>query len=92
VAKEINRRLCSLFLPDEKGRAPWQGETSIYWEDPHWRGLACFNEYFHADTGRGCGANHQTGWTALMARCLRDYVRDTGVNVTVSSGQRPIDT
>ena len=78
VAQELNRRLCSLFLPDEHGRAAWQGEQKIYWEDPHWRGLACFHEYFHGDTGRGCGASHQTGWTALIARCLRDYVRDTG--------------
>jgi hypothetical protein len=72
VAQEINRRLCSLFLPDSTGWAPWQGEDYIYSTDPHWRGLVHFNEYFHADTGRGCGASHQTGWTALIARCLKD--------------------
>ena len=72
VAREINRRLCTLFLPDSSGWAPWQGEDRIYSEDPHWRGLLHFNEYFHADTGRGCGASHQTGWTALIARCLKD--------------------
>jgi hypothetical protein len=37
-----------------------------------------FNEYFHADTGRGCGAEHQTGWTALIARCMRDLVEERG--------------
>ncbi len=74
VAREINRRLCGLFLPREDGSAPWQGDNRIYTEDPHWRGLKCFNEYFHADTGRGCGADHQTGWTALIARCMRDRV------------------
>jgi hypothetical protein len=74
VAQEINRRLCCLFLPDSSGWAPWQGEYRIYANDPHWRGMVCFNEYFHADTGRGCGASHQTGWTALIARCLTDYV------------------
>lgn len=74
VSREINRRLCSLFLPDSNGWAPWQGEDEIYVEDPHWRGLTHFNEYFHADTGRGCGASHQTGWTALVARCLKDEV------------------
>ena len=26
-----------------------------------------FYEYFHGDTGRGVGASHQTGWTALVA-------------------------
>ncbi len=72
VAQEISRRLCRLFLPDSTGWAPWQGEDHIYATDPHWRGLLHFNEYFHADTGRGCGASHQTGWTALIARFLKD--------------------
>ena len=72
VAQEINRRLCSIFLPDDTGRCAWHGEAKIFTEDPHWRGLTWFNEYFHGDTGRGCGASHQTGWTALIARCLRD--------------------
>jgi len=74
VAREINRRLCGLFLPREDGSAPWQGDNRIFRDDPHWRGLKCFNEYFHADSGRGCGADHQTGWTALIARCMRDRV------------------
>jgi hypothetical protein len=78
VAREINRRLCALFLPDQTGRAPWQGANSIFCEDPHWRGLTWFHEYFHGDTGRGCGASHQTGWTALIARCLRDHSRSQG--------------
>jgi hypothetical protein len=76
VAREINRRLCTLFLPDSSGWAPWQGEDHIYANDPHWHGLLHFNEYFHADTGRGCGASHQTGWTALIARCLKDQFVD----------------
>ena len=74
VARELNRRLCMLFLPDANHRAAWQGDARIFSEDPHWRGLNCFNEYFHGDTGRGCGASHQTGWTALIARCLEDYM------------------
>lgn len=72
VSIEINRRLCRLFLPDSNGWAPWQGEDEIFVKDPYWRGLTHFNEYFHAETGRGCGASHQTGWTALIARCLKD--------------------
>jgi hypothetical protein len=75
VAREINRRLCGLFLPGADGSAPWQGERRIFVEDPHWRGMKFFNEYFHADTGRGCGAEHQTGWTALIARCMQDRVQ-----------------
>ena len=73
VAQEINRRLCTLFLPDAEGRAPWQGGREI-WKDPHWKGMRCFNEYFDAETGRGCGAEHQTGWTALIARCMQDLL------------------
>ncbi len=75
VSREMNRRLCAIFLPEESdppGRAAWQGNTKIFSEDANWRGLTWFHEYFHGDTGRGCGASHQTGWTALIARCLRD--------------------
>jgi hypothetical protein len=72
VSRELNRRVCAIFLPDANGRSAWQGDDKVFSEDPHWRGLTWFNEYFHADTGRGCGASHQTGWTALVARCLRD--------------------
>jgi hypothetical protein len=77
ASREINRRLCRLFVPDAEGAAAWQGEREI-WKDEHWRGLLNFNEYFHADTGRGCGAEHQTGWTALIARCMRDLVEERG--------------
>ncbi len=72
VAHELNLRLARLFLPDQNGRSPWQGETELFAENPNWRKLVWFFEYFHADTGRGCGASHQTGWTALIARCLLD--------------------
>lgn len=72
VAREISRRLVSLYAADENGRAPWQGDTELFTRDPHWRGLKWFFEYFDGDTGRGCGASHQTGWTALIARLLSD--------------------
>jgi hypothetical protein len=70
VADEIAGRLTRLFLPDSTGRRPCFGEDPRFAEDPHWRDLLLFHEYFHADTGRGLGASHQTGWTALVARCL----------------------
>ncbi len=75
VAAEIARRLVSLFLPDGAGRRPCHGGDGRFAEDPHWRDLALFYEYFHGDTGRGCGASHQTGWTALVTRCLDDLAR-----------------
>ncbi len=70
VSRKLNRRLASIFMPDSNGWSPWQGDDEIYSTDPNWRGLTHFHEYFHADNGRGCGASHQTGWTALVARCL----------------------
>jgi len=93
VSDEINRRLCSIFDTDPQGRAPWQGENKIFSEDPQWFGLTWFHEYFHADTGRGCGASHQTGWTALIARCLRDRMArestSSDSHTSTESKQRP---
>jgi hypothetical protein len=86
AAREINRRLCRLFLPDSGGRAPWQGEQRIFADDPHWRGLTCFHEYFHAETGRGCGASHQTGWTALIIRCLEDHLNESAAPAPGATG------
>jgi hypothetical protein len=70
AARELSRRLAALFLPDAAGRRPCHGDDARYASDPHWRELVLFHEYFHGDTGRGVGASHQTGWTALAARCV----------------------
>ena len=77
VATEIASRLVRLFLPDEQGRRPCHGEERRYAADPHWRDLVLFYEYFHGDTGRGCGASHQTGWTALVVRLLEQLIAPT---------------
>jgi hypothetical protein len=74
VADELARRLGSLFLPNREGARPCHGTDSWYAQDPYWRDLVLFHEYFHADTGRGCGASHQTGWTALAVRCLEQVL------------------
>src|SRR5215472_8675866 len=71
AAAELSRRLVQLFLPDRRGYRPCHGQLARFATDPHWRDLILFNEYFHGDNGRGCGASHQTGWTALVARLLR---------------------
>ena len=70
VADEISRRLTSLFLPDAKGSRPCHGGLSMYSGDPYWRDLILFYEHFHGDNGRGIGASHQTGWTALVSECI----------------------
>jgi hypothetical protein len=72
VASELSSRLTRLFLPDETGQRPCHGDDRRYADDPHWRDLVLFHEYFHGDTGRGVGASHQTGWTALVANLLAD--------------------
>jgi hypothetical protein len=75
VARSLNRHLSRLFLPDARGKRPCNGGDERYAKDPHWRDLVLFHEYFHGDTGRGVGASHQTGWTALVVRCIEDLVR-----------------
>ena len=70
VAQELARRLAGIFLPDANGRRPCHGDEARYANDPHWKDLVLFYEYFHGDTGRGVGASHQTGWTALAVRLL----------------------
>jgi hypothetical protein len=70
VARELARRLGNIFLRDEKGRRAVFGGNSLFDNDPYWRDLIPFHEYFHGDTGRGCGASHQTGWTGLIAEIL----------------------
>ncbi len=76
AARVIARRLAAIFLPDASGARPWHGADARWVHDPHWRELCLFHEYFHGDTGRGLGASHQTGWTALAARLLEDLARD----------------
>ncbi|HEY2761732.1 MAG TPA: glucosidase, partial [Pirellulales bacterium] len=73
VATELSQRLVRLFTPDAQGRRPCHGDDQRYSTDPHWRNLLLFYEYFDGDTGRGCGASHQTGWTALAARLLQKF-------------------
>jgi hypothetical protein len=72
VADDLSRRLVGLFLPDATGRRPAHGEINRYRDDPNWRDLVLFYEYFDGDTGTGLGASHQTGWTGLVATLLQD--------------------
>jgi hypothetical protein len=71
VAAELSRRLSHIFLRGADGRRPVFGGQEIFQQDPHWRDLVLFHEYFHGDNGAGLGASHQTGWTALVAKLLQ---------------------
>jgi len=70
VAGEISRRLSRIFLRNEDGHRPVAGAVEAFQNDPHWKDLILFYEYFHGDNGAGVGAAHQTGWTALVAKLL----------------------
>jgi hypothetical protein len=70
VARELTRRLTGTFLRDSEGKRPVYGGTSKFQDDPHWRDLILFYEYFHGDNGAGLGASHQTGWSGLVAPLL----------------------
>jgi hypothetical protein len=70
VAAEISRRLIHIFLRGKDGRRPVAGGLELFQSDPHWKDLILFHEYFHGDDGAGIGANHQTGWTGLVAKLI----------------------
>lgn len=77
VARLLSERLVNLFRPDDSGRIPAHPDHPRFREDFLWRDLLVFPEYFHGDTGQGLGAQHQTGWTGLVANLVqRHYRRD----------------
>jgi hypothetical protein len=77
VAEELTRRLSGIFLRNEQGRRPVYGGARKFQEDPHWRDLILFYEYFHGDNGAGLGASHQTGWTGIIARAMQIFANTT---------------
>jgi hypothetical protein len=66
VAREISERLTATFLAGADGHRPVHGGQPILQDDPNWRDLPLFYEYFHGDNGAGIGASHQTGWTGTV--------------------------
>jgi hypothetical protein len=87
VAEEISGRLGSIFLRDGSGRRPVYGGTTLLQDDPHWRDLLLFYEYFHGDNGAGLGASHQTGWTGIVARLMHLFATTTAAQV-LDAGKR----
>ncbi len=81
IAEEVARRLASIFLKEEHGRRPVFGGARKFQEDPHWRDCLQFFEYFHGDNGAGLGANHQTGWTGIIARSMHLFATTTAEQV-----------
>jgi len=81
VAEEIARRNAAIFRRGQDGRRPVYGGTRKFQDDPHWRDLVLFYEYFHGDNGAGLGASHQTGWTGIIARTLHLFAGRTARQV-----------
>jgi hypothetical protein len=80
VAKDLGRRLSSIFLRDASGKRPVYGGTQKFQEDPHWKDYISFCEYFHGDNGAGLGASHQTGWTGIIARSMDLFARGSAAD------------
>jgi hypothetical protein len=93
VAQEISRRLARTFLREpatgsgQAGRRPVYGGTAKFQDDPHWRDLILFYEYFHGDNGAGLGASHQTGWTGVIARLLDLFGRVEAKDLEIEIGR-----
>ncbi|HEY7518034.1 MAG TPA: glucosidase [Methylomirabilota bacterium] len=81
VAQDLSRRLTGIFLKDRDGRRPVYGGARKFHEDPHWRDLVLFYEYFHGDNGAGLGASHQTGWTGIVARTMHLFATATPASI-----------
>ena len=75
MAREIAERMIGLFTRDARGRRRIYGGTETFQQNPHWRDLLLFIEYFHGDNGAGLGASHQTGWTGLVANLIDEWRR-----------------
>jgi hypothetical protein len=88
VAQEISRRLASIFLKDDQGHRPVYGGSAKFQDDPYWRDLILFYEYFHGENGAGLGASHQTGWTGTIARLLDIFGRVTSEETLMTPLER----
>ncbi len=77
VAEELTKRVISLFEKDDEGKRRLYGDQNWFYQRPGMNILVLFYEYFHGDNGRGLGASHQTGWTALVAELISEYGKKT---------------
>jgi hypothetical protein len=75
TAREVANRMIRIFTRNERGERPVYGGTKKFQQDPHWKDLILFYEFYHGDNGAGIGASHQTGWSALVAALIDDWRR-----------------
>ncbi|WP_186596831.1 glucosidase [Synechococcus sp. PROS-7-1] len=75
ISLELEQRLIGIFRRDADGRRAFNGPVEQFQQDPLWRDLFLFNEYFHGCSGAGVGASHQTGWSAIVAKMITQLNR-----------------
>lgn len=75
ISLELEQRLVGIFRRDADGRRAFNGPVEQFQQDPLWRDLFLFNEYFHGCSGAGVGASHQTGWSAIVAKMITQLNR-----------------
>jgi hypothetical protein len=92
MAREVADRMIGLFTARADGRRRIYGGTEKFQQDPHWRDLLLFNEYFHGDNGAGLGANHQTGWTGLVANLIDEWRTVTCSSLCACAGARVVNS
>ncbi|WP_028296281.1 MGH1-like glycoside hydrolase domain-containing protein [Olivibacter sitiensis] len=73
ISTSLTNRIIHIFKRDEEGKRACFGQNEKMQTDPHFKDYLLFNEYFHGDTGKGLGASHQTGWTALIANLIQQF-------------------
>jgi hypothetical protein len=78
LASALSQRLINIFVPDAKGCRPMYGTVDKFQQDPHWKDLLSFYEYFNGNNGAGLGASHQAGWTALVAKLIQQQAEYKG--------------
>ncbi|KAK6464655.1 Six-hairpin glycosidase-like protein [Scheffersomyces coipomensis] len=88
-AQEIQHRLMHLFIPDDEGNRACNGDNDLLNKDPLFKDYVPFYEYFDADTGRGLGASHQCGWTAVVAKWIHDNGLSCRIPKTPKSPRSP---
>jgi hypothetical protein len=71
IASELSQRLIKMFKTNAEGKRPMYGDTELFQTNPEFKNHLLFYEYFDGDSGRGLGANHQTGWTGLVAKLIQ---------------------
>ena len=72
MADGFAEKLVSIFKSDSNGARPFMGENFPFSDDPNFNSHLFFYEFFHAETGQGLGASHQTGWTSLVANLIQE--------------------